>query len=332
VYLPRSDSSILENVVTTVCDGDSYHYGFNGKLKDNEWAGVGNHYDYAARRYDSRIARFISVDPLKQKFPWWTPYAFAGNTPIQAIDLEGLEILNVNSSMYKMKYAGSALITTTTKSELRDLNIIHINSQNVPSNYSIENAFNVGTHGENDYNAKPYSGARIRQTYGSSDDLGDPDSREQKGVDIVTQKRPRIVGGTRIIVKERSGPVSGNGAYSAVTAFVDAFKWGSNVFSGNKELIADFDEDRLRGGFYESTNLVDKTLSSPRLGPVLNYAQKMNSIGNFRADLINYVTDGTAPNSYKEGMSNGQKAAYDKSVRSLGNWILKTNNKKTPEK
>jgi hypothetical protein len=35
----------------------------------------------------------LSVDPLAQSYPWYTPYQFAGNTPIMAIDLDGLEVL-----------------------------------------------------------------------------------------------------------------------------------------------------------------------------------------------------------------------------------------------
>jgi RHS repeat-associated protein len=79
------------NVVAQVCSEDIYEYGFNGKLKDNEWAGVGNHLDYGFRQYDSRIGRFISVDPLTKKFPFLTPYQFASNTPIWATDLDGRE-------------------------------------------------------------------------------------------------------------------------------------------------------------------------------------------------------------------------------------------------
>jgi hypothetical protein len=35
--------------------------------------------------------RFLSVDPISAEYPELTPYQFAGNTPIQAIDLDGLE-------------------------------------------------------------------------------------------------------------------------------------------------------------------------------------------------------------------------------------------------
>jgi len=71
----------------------AYKYGFNGKENDNEVKGAGNQQDYGMRIYDPRIGRFLSVDPLHRNFPWWTPYQFAGNTPIQAVDLDGAEIL-----------------------------------------------------------------------------------------------------------------------------------------------------------------------------------------------------------------------------------------------
>ncbi|PSL17786.1 RHS repeat-associated protein [Chitinophaga ginsengisoli] len=45
------------------------------------------------RVYDPRLGRFLSVDPLTQDFPWYTPYQFAGNKPIWAIDLDGAEEL-----------------------------------------------------------------------------------------------------------------------------------------------------------------------------------------------------------------------------------------------
>jgi RHS repeat-associated protein len=70
-----------------------YRYGFNGKEMDNDMSGVkvGATYDYGFRIYDARIAKFLSVDPLTQKYPELTPYQFASNTPMAAIDLDGLE-------------------------------------------------------------------------------------------------------------------------------------------------------------------------------------------------------------------------------------------------
>jgi RHS repeat-associated protein len=71
---------------------DAYRWGFNGKEKDNEWTSTpGATYDYGFRIYDSRIGKFLSVDPLNKDYPMLTPYQFASNTPIWAIDLDGLE-------------------------------------------------------------------------------------------------------------------------------------------------------------------------------------------------------------------------------------------------
>lgn len=47
--------------------------------------------DYGFRLYSPAMGRFLSVDPISSSYPMLTPYQFASNTPIQAIDLDGLE-------------------------------------------------------------------------------------------------------------------------------------------------------------------------------------------------------------------------------------------------
>lgn len=37
------------------------------------------------------VSRFLSVDGMLKSFPWYTPYQFAGNKPVWAIDLDGAE-------------------------------------------------------------------------------------------------------------------------------------------------------------------------------------------------------------------------------------------------
>jgi len=76
----------------------SYRYGFNGKENDNEVKGEGNQQDYGMRMYDPRLGRFLSVDPIAKNYPELTPYQFASNTPIQAIDLDGLEAFFVHGT------------------------------------------------------------------------------------------------------------------------------------------------------------------------------------------------------------------------------------------
>ncbi len=69
--------------------GSGYRYGFNGKENDKDISEGGQ--DYGARVYDNRLAKFLSVDPLTNKYAYYTPYQFAGNMPIEAIDLDGCE-------------------------------------------------------------------------------------------------------------------------------------------------------------------------------------------------------------------------------------------------
>lgn len=68
-----------------------YRYGFNGKENDNEVKGEGNEQDYGLRIYDTRLGRFLSVDPLTKSYPHYTPYSYAGNKPTKFIDLDGAE-------------------------------------------------------------------------------------------------------------------------------------------------------------------------------------------------------------------------------------------------
>jgi hypothetical protein len=48
-------------------------------------------YYYGARYYAPWLCRFVSVDPLAGKYSFYTPYQYAGNKPINFIDLDGLE-------------------------------------------------------------------------------------------------------------------------------------------------------------------------------------------------------------------------------------------------
>ena len=77
--------------LSTISIPYSYRYGFNGKENDNQVYGNGNLQDYGMRMYDTRTARFISVDPLTYGFPYLSTYQYAANSPIKYEDLDGGE-------------------------------------------------------------------------------------------------------------------------------------------------------------------------------------------------------------------------------------------------
>jgi RHS repeat-associated protein len=62
-------------------------YQYNGKELQNDH-GL-NWYNYGARNYDATIGRFMSVDPMADKFGGWSPYNYTLNNPINMIDPDG---------------------------------------------------------------------------------------------------------------------------------------------------------------------------------------------------------------------------------------------------
>ncbi|MBT1699185.1 hypothetical protein KK083_19975 [Fulvivirgaceae bacterium PWU4] len=101
----------------------TYRYGFNGKEKDQNGEFGGTHYDYGFRIYNPRVGRFLSVDPLTKEYPELTPYQFASNTPILAIDLDGLEAVVASNLKITATSATSVKLTgdVTVKIKLLDL-------------------------------------------------------------------------------------------------------------------------------------------------------------------------------------------------------------------
>lgn len=86
-----------------------YRYGFQNQEIDNEVKGEGNSVSYRFRMYDTRIGRFLSIDPLTGKLPWNTPYSFAENRVIDGIDLEGLEYLRADMALIEARYGAIRL-------------------------------------------------------------------------------------------------------------------------------------------------------------------------------------------------------------------------------
>lgn len=97
-----------------------YRYGFNGKENDNEVKGEGNEQDYGLRIYDPRVGRFLSVDPLQKQFPFYTPYQFASNRPIDGIDLDGGEFLSNSVAMFYLSEGKVLLKNEKVPEALRD--------------------------------------------------------------------------------------------------------------------------------------------------------------------------------------------------------------------
>jgi RHS repeat-associated protein len=94
---------------TTVQQTHYYPYGLtmsgsdNQGLQDYKFTGKEldmmnglNLYDFEARTYDPAVGRFLSVDPMAEKYYHMSSYAYCANNPINAIDPDGRKIIFVN--------------------------------------------------------------------------------------------------------------------------------------------------------------------------------------------------------------------------------------------
>ena len=76
----------------------SQRYKYNGKELDRThglyW------YDYGARTYDPALARWMTQDPLAEKYYGVSPYAYCGNSPINSIDSDGQDFYYSNNGHF----------------------------------------------------------------------------------------------------------------------------------------------------------------------------------------------------------------------------------------
>src|SRR5690554_4801640 len=78
------DDVELINVLRT-----EYQYKYQGQERQDE---LGLNWDsFKWRNYDYAIGRFMSIDPIAEKFKYMTPYQFDSNNHIWMVEIEGLE-------------------------------------------------------------------------------------------------------------------------------------------------------------------------------------------------------------------------------------------------
>ena len=88
-----------------------YRYFFNGQEGDNEVFGEVANFGYEFRQYDSRLARWWSVDPKWNEYPSVSPYVFCMDNPIMLVDPDGEKVVPFGLLEYygKAKYGNSHL-------------------------------------------------------------------------------------------------------------------------------------------------------------------------------------------------------------------------------
>jgi RHS repeat-associated protein len=107
---------------------DRYH--FNGQEKDDEITGnTGDSYDFGARMYDARLGKWNSLDAHSSRYSALSPYSFVGNSPVHAIDPNGMDIVITGTPEYQLqvfndlqKMTGEQLVLLSTGYVVRAVN------------------------------------------------------------------------------------------------------------------------------------------------------------------------------------------------------------------
>ena len=96
---------------STTLSGNRYRYA--GKEIQN--LGSLGWLDFGARMYDSFIARWTAPDPLAEKYPSISPYAYCKGSPIRYIDIWGLSTYKVNGKSLAILDGHFETITISNK-------------------------------------------------------------------------------------------------------------------------------------------------------------------------------------------------------------------------
>jgi len=96
--------------------GEEYRFGFNGQEEEATSGG----YDFGARIYNPMIGKFLTRDRYAENFPEYSPYLFAGNTPISGKDVHGDSLIIVVWTTGDGHYGHAALAVQNYKVVLKE--------------------------------------------------------------------------------------------------------------------------------------------------------------------------------------------------------------------
>ncbi|MDQ7917833.1 RHS repeat-associated core domain-containing protein [Mesonia sp. MT50] len=82
-YLPFGETLVDEHT-----NSNNSPFKFNGKELDED---TGNYY-YSARYYNPKWSIWLSVDPMAEKYPSWSPYSYTLNNPVIYTDPTGMVV------------------------------------------------------------------------------------------------------------------------------------------------------------------------------------------------------------------------------------------------
>lgn len=230
------------------------------------------------------------MDPLTKSYPHWTPYQFAGNTPIRALDLDGLEILDYRA-FYRIKLEESTTLVT--------------------ANYIVEKSLLPAYFQEHGTPFIPPAFCEIKDkellTYLKSNKVQGSDNNssiydaDQKLIDdFMGQKTSSGYGGAQKDITYGSG----NGANA--WAIAKGIEWGLKKlydYSQSDKNNAQEDYNNIKWAYKTAFNAVNKDLELAGGTDVEGYLKKNYnvSVNKYKVDVAQYMVDKTMPSGSQYG-------------------------------
>ena len=137
--------------------GEIYKFGFNNQEKEGDPGSnrEGDYYSFEYRVHDARLGRFLSVDPLNNKYPFYSVYSYSGNRVIDCRDLEGLEpesivsSLDENNTKFELTNRAKIFFQLMTVTSATHLNSVYIDSKSNGSSGGMTIGYHVGLNKSN---------------------------------------------------------------------------------------------------------------------------------------------------------------------------------------
>ena len=111
-------------------------YQYNGKEMD-EMHGL-RWLDYGARMYEPALGRFMTMDPMAEKYYSISPYAYCANNPVRYIDVDGKEPGDFFRTKDEAAKDEFNKVEDTQKTEKEEINIIPYELKQTDNYFTVE--------------------------------------------------------------------------------------------------------------------------------------------------------------------------------------------------